>query len=147
MSSAMYRPFCVGLSVLAFPHFCPSLCSQAVRSTAAAIGEGSRRISANCLKHTPGNILQCQKLGKNIYRSDKLLSSSTVRYFSKSSIPNETTFVKYCLSQWISKLSGSFEIHWVKQYLVNFTGLVGLLNATVYKTEPIFTGLGHGKFS
>ena len=24
----------------------------------------------------------------------------------------------YCLTQWISKLPGSFEIHWVRQYLV-----------------------------
>ena len=28
-----------------------------------------------------------------------------------------------------------------------FTGLVGIVAATVYKTEPIFTGFGHGKFS
>ena len=34
--------------------------------------------------------------------------------------------------------------HWVRQYLVDFTGLVGIVNATVYKIEPIFTGLGHG---
>ena len=26
-------------------------------------------------------------------------------------------------------------------------GLVGLSEHNVYKTEPIFTGLGHGKFS
>ena len=26
---------------------------------------------------------------------------------------------KYCLTQWISKLPGSFEIHWVRQYMVN----------------------------
>ena len=25
---------------------------------------------------------------------------------------------RYCLTQWISKLSGSLEIHWVRQYLV-----------------------------
>ena len=31
--------------------------------------------------------------------------------------------------------------------LVNFPGLVGIVNAAVYKTEPIFTGLGHGKLS
>ena len=33
----------------------------------------------------------------------------------------------------------SFEI---RQYLVNFTGLAGIINETDYKTEPIFTGLG-----
>ena len=52
-----------------------------------------------------------------------------------------------CLTQWISKLHRSFEIHWVRQYLVNFMGLAGIVNATVYKTEPIFTGLRHGKLS
>ena len=26
---------------------------------------------------------------------------------------------EYCLTQWISKLPESFEIHWVRQYLVN----------------------------
>ena len=41
--------------------------------------------------------------------------------------------------------SGSFEIHWGGQYLINFRDLAGIVNATVYKTEPIFTGLGHGK--
>ena len=44
---------------------------------------------------------------------------------------------------WISKFPGSFEIHWVRQYLVNFTSLVGIVNGTVYKTEPVFTSLGH----
>ena len=28
-------------------------------------------------------------------------------------------FTMYCFAQWISKLSGSFEIHRVRQYLVN----------------------------
>ena len=28
-------------------------------------------------------------------------------------------FTRYCLIQWISKLVGSFEIHWVRQCLVN----------------------------
>ena len=59
-------------------------------------------------------------------------------------IPNKTTFIKHCLTPWISKLR---EIYWVRQYLVNFTGLPGIVNVTVYKTEPIFTGLGHGKLS
>ena len=30
------------------------------------------------------------------------------------------------------------------QYLVNFTGLAGIVNATVYTTGLIFTGLEHG---
>ena len=53
----------------------------------------------------------------------------------------------YCLTQWISKLPGSFEIHWVKQYQENSMGLVGIVNATVYQTKPIFTGLGYGMVS
>ena len=32
-----------------------------------------------------------------------------------------------------------------RQYLVNFTGLAGIVNATVHKTEPIFIDLEHGK--
>ena len=28
-------------------------------------------------------------------------------------------FTRYCLAQWISKLPGSFKIHWVRQYLIN----------------------------
>ena len=51
----------------------------------------------------------------------------------------------YCPTQWISKLPGSFEIHWVKQYPVNVTGLADKVNAIVYKTEPIFTGLKYGE--
>ena len=33
-----------------------------------------------------------------------------------SFIPDKTAFTKHCLTQ----LPGSFEIHWVRQYLVNF---------------------------
>ena len=78
----------------------------------------------------------------------KLLSSLTaISDVYRSSIRNITTFTKYCLTQWISKFPRSFEIQWVRQYLVNFTGLVGIVNVTVYKTGPIFTGLGHGKLS
>ena len=43
------------------------------------------------------------------------------------------------LLKWISKLPMSLEIHCVRQYLINITGLAGIVNATVYKTEPIFT--------
>ena len=51
---------------------------------------------------------------------------------------------KYCLTQWIM----SFEIHWAGQYLVNYMGLlVGIVNTTVYKTEPIFIGLWPGQVS
>ena len=36
-------------------------------------------------------------------------------------------------------------IHWARQHLANFTGLVGILNVTVYKAEPILTGLVQNK--
>ena len=36
--------------------------------------------------------------------------------------------------------------HWVRQHLINFTGVKGIVNATFYKTIPIFTGLGHADF-
>ena len=35
----------------------------------------------------------------------------------------------------------------VRQYLVNFSGLAGIVNTAVYKTEPIFAGLRYGKLS
>ena len=62
-------------------------------------------------------------------------------------IPNKTAFTKYCLTQWVSKPLGSFEIHLVRQYIVNSTDLAGIVDATVYKTAPIFTSLVHGKLS
>ena len=89
------------------------------------------------------------KIRKNFYKSRvqfKLLwSSMVILDVYRSFVPNKPTFTKYCLTQWISKVPGSYEIHWVRQYLVNFTGLVGIVNTTVYKTKPIFIGLGHGK--
>ena len=56
----------------------------------------------------------------------------------RSIIPNKTTFIQYCLSRWISKLRGSFEINWVRQYLVNITGQAGIVNTTIYRTESSF---------
>ena len=47
----------------------------------------------------------------------------------------------------ILKLPWSFEIHWVKQYLVDFTGLAGIVNATVDKTKLILAGLRHDHLS
>ena len=61
-----------------------------------------------------------------------------LRFFQMFAGPLFQTNVhhKYCITRWISKLPGSFEIHSVRQFLVNFTGLAGLVNATVCKTEP-----------
>ena len=58
----------------------------------------------------------------------KLLLSFTVISDVYRSIPNKIIFTEYCLIQWISKLPGSFEIHWVRQYRVNFMGLAGIVN-------------------
>ena len=74
-----------------------------------------------------------QKLGK-IFTSPTyrlFFNSTIISYIYGSCISNRTTFTKYCLIRWISKLCGSIKIHWVKQYLVNFTGLVDMVNATV----------------
>ena len=51
---------------------------------------------------------------------------------------------KYWLTQRISKLPCSLKS---TEYPINFTGLVDIANAIVYKTEPIFTSLQHGKLS
>ena len=74
-----------------------------------------------------------------------LLKFTVISNVNRSLIPNKTTPIKYCLTQWISKLPGSFEILWVRQYLVNFGALSCIVNATVYKTKPISTGLWYGK--
>ena len=73
-----------------------------------------------------------------------LLSCMVVADVYRFFIPNKTTFTKCCLTQWIWKLP-SFEVHQLWQCLANFTGLAGIVNATVYKIEPIFTGLRDGK--
>ena len=54
---------------------------------------------------------------------------------------NYIYLTKYGFIQRILKLLGIFEIHWVKQNLVNCTGLVGIVNVTRHKTEPFFTDL------
>ena len=76
-----------------------------------------------------------------------LLRFTIISDVYRSLIWNKTTFTKHCLTQWISKLLRSFEIHRVRLYLVNFTSVAGMVNATVYKTETIFTGLRHGTLS
>ena len=75
-----------------------------------------------------------------MYRS--LLGFMVISDVNRSFIPNKSTFTKYCLTQWIPKLIGSFEIRPVRQYLVDFMGVLGIVNPNVCKTEPIFTGLG-----
>ena len=72
-----------------------------------------------------------------------LLSFRVISDVYRPFIPNKISFAKYSLTQWISKLPWSFKINWLRQYLVNLIGLSGIVNATLYKNEPIFTGLGH----
>ena len=45
------------------------------------------------------------------------------------------------------KLMSYIHNSWIRQYLVNFTGLADIVSATVYKTKPIFTHHGHGILS
>ena len=98
------------------------------------------------------NLTQSQKLGKifTVLTYNLLFSFTATSDVYWSFISNKTTFTKYYLTVWISEPPGSFEIHWVRQYLVNFMGLVGIVNTPVQETAPIFTGLstlGHGKLS
>ena len=73
--------------------------------------------------------------------SDTVISDVYRSIFFK----NKTVLTKNCLAQWILKFLRSFDIHWVWQYLVKFTGLADIVNATAYNTELILTGLEQGK--
>ena len=75
------------------------------------------------------------------------LSYMIIWYVYRCSISNQTTLTRSCLTQWIWKFPGAFEIHCVRQYLVNVTGLADKIKATVYKTSQFFTGLEHAKVS
>ena len=93
--------------------------------------------------------MQCQKWGKyfevEVRPTSCFWAVWPFQMFTGPLLQINSTFTKYCLTQWMSKFPGSFEILWVKQCLVNFTGLAGIVHATVYKTKLIFTGLRHGK--
>ena len=64
----------------------------------------------------------------------------------RSFIPNKTTFT-LLYSVDLKAHRGSFESYWVGEYLVSFTGLASIVNATARKNEQIFRGLGHDKLS
>ena len=66
---------------------------------------------------------------KSIYISDQkfTLNFMVILNVYRCFIANETVFTKYCLTPWISKLPRSFEIHWVRQYLLTFTGPMGMI--------------------
>ena len=90
------------------------------------------------------------KIREDIYRSDAPVTFELYIYFKclQFLYSNKTTFTNFCLPQWISwPFRRSFDIHWVRQYLVTFTGLTAIVNTTFYKTEHIFAGPGRGKLS
>ena len=67
------------------------------------------------------NAVSVSNFRENIYRSDAQVTFELYGHFKclQSIIPNKTIYTKYCFTEWISKLLGGFEIHWVRQYLVN----------------------------
>ena len=95
-------------------------------------------------------VQQYQKLGESLAgpTNKLLLSFIVISIVYMSFIPNLTAFTKYRLTQWISKLTGALKsTERGSTCLVNFTGFVGIVNATVCKAKPIVIGLGHGKLS
>ena len=92
--------------------------------------------------------LQCQQFGK-IWTglTYKLLLSFTAISDVDMSFIKKHTFTSYCLSEFQSSRGALRSIViWVRQSLVNFTGLAGIVNTTVYKTRPIFIALKHAIF-
>ena len=85
--------------------------------------------------------IQCKKMGKLLQfrRAFELYSLRPFHMFTGHLFQIKLHLL-YCRTQWISTFDGSFEILWVRQYLVHFMGLAGIVNATVCKTEPIFEG-------
>ena len=92
---------------------------------------------------------QYKKNRTNTYRFDVHVSFELHGHirFCGSFIRNKTTSTKCCLTQWVSKLPWNCGIHGVRPYMVNSPSLASVVNTIVYKIEPIFTGLGHGKLS
>ena len=89
------------------------------------------------------------KSEENIYMCvyKLILSFTVITDVYMSFIPNKTTLIKLLDTVWLSGFRSSrVEIHCVMQYPVNFTGLAGIVNAAVCKTEKICTGLWYGRF-
>ena len=92
--------------------------------------------------------LLCQNLGKIFTGPTRYFwALRSFQMFTGTLFQTKQHLISTVLSQWISTFHGSFGIHWFRQYLVNFAGLVGIVNAIVHRTDPIFTGLRHGKLS
>ena len=73
------------------------------------------------------------KFRKNINKSDVRVTfelNGNRQMFTGSLFQmKKKTFTKYFLIQPIPKAPRSFEIHWVGQYRVNLTAVVGIVNA------------------
>ena len=67
----------------------------------------------------------------NVYTSFISNKITSINVYT-SFIPNKTTFIKYSLTQWISKLPGSFEIHWVRQSGLGYSYSVLVLAVLEY---------------
>ena len=101
--------------------------------------------------HTPRlRLAKCgiKKNRKNIYRSDVQVTFEPHSHFRCCTTLFE--IILHLLSTGCStdfKLPMSFEIHWARQYLINLASLLGIVNATIYKTEPISTSLRQHRLS
>ena len=85
-------------------------------------------------------VFYCSVQIRNIftYLMYKVFFSFTVSSdFYRPFIANKTTHLLSTVLHSGSKLHKSFEIQWVRHYLINHTDFSGIVNATVYKTEPI----------
>ena len=94
------------------------------------------RIHSQHLTET-SNCMRVSKLGKMFtgLTYKLLFSFPVISHFYRSFIPNNIIYTEYHSTQWITKLPWCFGIHRVRLYLVNATGLVGIVNATVYKSH------------
>ena len=80
--------------------------------------------------------MQRQRLGK-IFTGPTyklLLRFIVISYVYRFFIPNKVTYIYKVMSYSVDFKA----INWVTQCLEIFTGLVGIVNATVHKTKPIF---------
>ena len=90
--------------------------TQALRScfanTHLAAKQGKVNQKYNNTMHTH---IQCKKIktichAQDLWKLTRLVNNCI--YYACS-------FTRYCFPQWILKLPGSFEIHWLRQYLIN----------------------------
>ena len=89
-----------------------------------------------------------KKNRKNIYRSDIQVTFELYGNFRclHVLIPNKQYLLSTVLLSRFQSSRGALKSTELMQFMylpvVNFTGLAGIVNTTVYMTEPIFTGLG-----